>query len=166
MKSVRVVRVLGIPIMAATLGGPGVATADDTIEASLRSLEEVPAISSPARGSFRGEISDNGDSIDFKLSYSALQADVLFAHIHFGQRSVNGGVAAFLCGGGGKPACPTPSGTVTGTVTAADVIGPAGQGIASGELDELLDAIDRGVAYVNVHSVLFPGGEIRGQIRD
>ena len=94
-----------------------------------------------------------------------LEAPVLFAHIHFGQRSVNGGVAAFLCGGGSKPACPQ-SGTVTGTIVPTDVIGPVGQGIAAGEFDELVAAIRAGRAYANVHSTKFPGGEVRGQIND
>jgi hypothetical protein len=76
---------------------------------------------------------------------------------------VNGGVATFLCGGGGKPACP-PSGTVTGTISASDVIGPASQGIAAGELDALVRAMRHGVTYANVHTDKFPDGEIRGQI--
>jgi len=48
---------------------------------------------------------------------------------------------------------------------AANVIGPAGQGIAPGEFSKVLEAIRSGVTYVNVHSVQFPPGEIRGQVR-
>jgi hypothetical protein len=55
---------------------------------------------------------------------------------------------------------------VTGRITAADVVGPTGQGIAPGELDELIIAIRSGVAYANVHSSKFPMGEIRGQINN
>ena len=44
------------------------------------------------------------------------------------------------------------------------MIGPANQGIAAGEFDELVRAIRAGVTYANVHSEKFPGGEIRGQI--
>jgi hypothetical protein len=69
----------------------------------------------------------------------------------------------FLCGGGGKPACPA-SGTVTGTLVAADVVGPTGQGIAAGEFAELVSAIRAGATYVNVHTSTFPGGEIRAQL--
>lgn len=130
-------------------------------------LEGAPGgpVSSAASGSFEATIDDDASEIDFTLTFSDLEASVLFAHIHFGQRSVNGGVAAFLCGGGGKPACPQ-SGTVTGTIVPADVVGPAGQGIAAGEFDELVAAIRAGRTYANVHSTKFPPGEVRGQIND
>ena len=134
-----------------------------SLDAKLDGFSEVPAVSTTARGDFKARL--RGDSIEFRLRYRDLEAPVLFAHIHFGQEDVNGGVAAFLCGGGGKPACPQ-SGTVTGTVVASDVIGPAGQGIAAGELDELIRAMKAGNTYANVHSDKFPGGEIRGQIGD
>jgi hypothetical protein len=78
---------------------------------------------------------------------------------------VNGGISAFLCGGGGKPACPTTTGTVTGTIVAADVIGPTDKGIQVGEFAELLRAMRNGATYVNVHSQAWPSGEIRGNIR-
>ena len=130
-------------------------------------LEGAPGgpVSSAAGGSFEATIADASSEIGSTLTYANLEAPVLFAHIHFGQRGVNGGVAAFLCGGGGQPACPQ-SGTVTGTVVPADVIGPAGQGIAAGEFDELVAAIRAGRTYANVHSSKFPSGEIRGQIND
>jgi len=55
---------------------------------------------------------------------------------------------------------------VTGTITPADVIGPASQGIGAGQFDKLVDAIRAGVTYVNVHTPSFPAGEIRGQINN
>ena len=130
-------------------------------------LEGAPGgpVSSVATGSFEATIDDDASEIDFTLTYADLEAPVLFAHIHFGQRSVNGGVSAFLCGGGGKPACPQ-GGTVTGTIVSTDVVGPATQGIAAGEFDELVAAMRAGRTYANVHSTKFPAGEIRGQIND
>ncbi len=171
MKRYKLVEVVGAVSLMAMLGAPALAMADGDLEAKLRGFEEVPAISTAGSGEFRGKINDDGTSIDYELSYSDLEGgSVLFAHIHLGQRSVNGGVIVFLCSNVPvpvtTPACPTPSGTVTGTVTASDVIGPAGQGITAGEFAELLNAIRKGVAYANVHtSPNFPAGEIRGQIK-
>ena len=85
------------------------------------------------------------------------------AHIHLAQKGVNGPVTVFLCGGP-TPACPSPGGTVTGTIVAADVLAIPAQGLAAGDLAGLLRAIRAGVTYVNVHSATFPTGEIRGQI--
>lgn len=133
------------------------------LKANLSGYSEVPAVSSTGAGQFTARLSDDRSAIDYELSYAALEGTVAAAHIHIGQMDVSGGVIAFLCGGGGKPACPQ-EGTVTGTITAADVIGPALQGIAPGEFAELLQAIDAGVTYVNVHSSKHPGGEIRGQV--
>jgi|KBSMisStandDraft_5_1062788.scaffolds.fasta_scaffold20952_2 hypothetical protein len=138
------------------------------LRATLKGFNETPANSTPASGSFRGTVSE--DSITFEMTYSGLVADSLFAHIHLGQKNVAGGVMIFLCDNS-TPAnsprtCPARGGTVTGTVTAADVIGPNGQGIAPGEFSKVLQAIHSGVTYVNLHSTKFPAGEIRGQVRE
>jgi len=135
--------------------------------ATLSGYQETPqSISTRARGSFEARIEDG--SITFRLRYENLEggtkADA--AHVHFGQRHTSGGVSAFLCGGSTKPACPDGTGaTVEGTITSADVIGPATQGIDPGQLDELVAAIRAGAAYANVHTAKYPSGEIRGQLR-
>jgi CHRD domain-containing protein len=131
--------------------------------ARLIGFSEVPANSTTGVGEFKLEI-HGSDRISYRLTYRALEASTLFAHIHLGQREVAGGVAAFLCGGGGKPACPATEGTVEGNIVPADVVGPASQGIAAGEFAELVRAIRAGKTYANVHTSKFPGGEIRGQI--
>jgi len=130
--------------------------------AELSGFQEVPAISTAGRGEFRATIV-NESQIQFQLQYSDLEGGAISAaHIHFGQRSVNGGVSAFLCGGA-KPPRP-PSGTITGTVTALDVMGPAEQGIGAQQFSELVRAMRAGVTYANVHTGLYPNGEIRGQL--
>jgi hypothetical protein len=113
------------------------------------------------------------DEIRYTLSYrgpfdAGSNGVVTQAHIHLGARAVNGNIAAFLCsnlgnGPAGTPACPA-EGTVSGTITPAQVIGPAAQGIAAGEFAELVRALRAGAAYANVHTTTFTAGEIRGQI--
>src|SRR5262249_24817761 len=120
----------------------------------------------------------------YQLTYRDLEALVTQSHIHFGQKSVNGAIEIWLCGNperlpaaGQPPAgtqrCPDPpaggTATITGTLTAANVTGqaagpPAGQGIQPGEFDEIIRAMKAGKTYVNIHSVKFPGGEVRSHI--
>jgi hypothetical protein len=129
---------------------------------------ETPALSSTGSGDFVAEIDDEKEVISFVFTYSGLEGgSSLFAHIHVGQRGVAGGVSAFLCGGNTKPLpCPNVEGTVTGTITPADVIGPNGQGVEPGSWAELVRAMRAGVTYANIHTTRWPGGEIRGQIAD
>ena len=94
---------------------------------------------------------------------------MLQAHIHFGQllpTEASPSSCARNLGNGpaGTQLCPASPATITGTITAANVIGPAGQGITAGQLGELVQAMKAGVTYVNVHSGLYPGGEIRAQL--
>ena len=149
--------------IVALLAAASAARAQDTIRAALISgYSEVPAISSTGVGQLTGTL--DPAAIDYTLTFSGIPTTVTASHIHVGQKDVSGGVSAFLCGGGSKPACPQ-SGSISGTIVAADVIGPSGQGVSAGEFDELAAAMRAGVTYVNVHSSAFPAGEIRGQIR-
>jgi len=135
---------------------------DNKFETSLNGYYEVPSISTAARGSFKAEL--KGSTLHYRLTIRDFSETPLFAHIHFARPDVNGGVIAFLCGGGGKPACPA-NGTVTGTIVAANVVGPADRGITAGEFAELIRAMRNGATYANVHSNTYQPGEIRGNIR-
>jgi len=147
----------------------GIVGADDErhrVKATLSGFQETPStLSTPGSGRFTAKIDDDAQTIDYRLSYEGLEAPAIAAHIHLGARATSGGVSAFLCGGGNKPACPPAGGIVTGTITPADIIGPAAQGIAPGEFAEVVRAIRNGAVYANVHSTLRTGGEIRGQLR-
>ena len=54
---------------------------------------------------------------------------------------------------------------ISGTIVAADVVGPAGQGIAATEFAEVVRAIRHGATYANVHTRRSGTGEIRGNIK-
>jgi len=134
--------------------------------ATLLGVEETPAIFAPGHAFFTAQILDDDTRIEFSLTYEDLTAPPLAAHVHFGQRGVAGGVSYFLCGGGGKPACPaSTSGAISGTVVAADVVGPTAQGIAAGDLAAIIQMMRAGFSYANMHTPLHPAGEIRGQLR-
>jgi hypothetical protein len=136
-----------------------------SFKATLGGFQEVPAVSTTGSGEFRMRLGEDGDTLEYELTYSGLTGTASAAHIHVGQKGVDGGVAAFLCGGGDKPACPATEGTVSGVIAAADVIGPAEQGIAAGEFEEFFHAVRHRLTYVNVHTSTFPEGEIRGQVK-
>jgi hypothetical protein len=165
-------------IAAAVLSLTMVGSADDSasrndFEARLIGPEETPlSISTTGHGHITLHINSLTEAIEYELTYDGLQGVaptvpsgvVLFAHIHFGQRRTTGGVSAFLCGGSSKGPCPTPSGTVKGTIVPGDIVGPAAQGIDPTQFDEIVRAIRTGYAYANVHTTKYPSGEIRGQI--
>ena len=153
--------------------------------AQLKGFKEVPALSTEARGQFYAVLNQKGDELRYWISFSDLSADVSQSHIHLGQHHTNGGIVVWLCEGtlaaptDATPSCGGPrSSTVSGVITANEVIGPGGQGITAMEFDELIAAMRAGAAYANVHSgapannqvdpptpqVGFPLGEIRGQI--
>jgi len=166
------VAALGVAAFALA-GGAGFNHLSET----LSGYQEVPAVSSVASATFTADVGKDGNSIEWELSYGGLEGTVQQSHIHFGQRAVNGGISVFLCtnvgnGPAGTQACPQ-SGTIGGTITAADVspnipatAAARTQGIDTGEFDELVRAIDAGKAYANLHSTKWPGGEIRAQLNE
>jgi hypothetical protein len=142
----------------------------------LTGYEEVPSVSTAARGQFNARI--RADEIEWQLSYSDLEGAVQQAHIHFGQTGVNGGITVFLCtnlgnGPAGTQPCPAPPATISGRIFAADVspniaatAAARTQGINTGQIDELIAAMRAGATYVNVHTTTWPGGEVRSQIEN
>jgi CHRD domain len=142
----------------------------NTLHEHLTGYAETPlALSTTGDGQFQAQIDENNQEISYQLSYSSLEGNVLQAHIHFGAVAQTGGISVFLCtnlgnGPAGTQACPAAPATISGTIRPGDVIGPGAQGITAGQFAELLAAIRAGTTYVNVHSTLYQGGEIRAQL--
>jgi hypothetical protein len=167
-----VVCVAALGIAAFALAG-GSGAGFNHLKATMSGYQEVPAISSTGTADFTADVSKDGNSISWQLTYSGLEGDVRQSHIHFGQRSVSGAISVFLCtnlgnGPAGTQLCPGPhSGTISGTFTAPDVTaGAKAQGIDAGEYDELVRAIDAGKTYANLHTTTWPAGEIRAQLNE
>jgi len=165
--------------------GAGLAWAHNNNHRSIRELltgvQEVPVVSTTGSGTFRAEISRDGDEIEYSLSFKRLEGDVRMSHIHIAPAQNTGPIVLWLCQTAANPA---PAGTnppqcfnalasesprtntVTGVIRASDVIPQPTNGIGPNELAEVLALIRAGKSYVNVHSAMSPAGEIRSQIED
>ena len=155
------------------------AVGQKVLKAKLIGLRETPIVVTEGRGTAKLVISNDEKSVNYELTYSGLEGNtvpagqVLFAHVHVGRHTIAGGVAVFFCGGGNTPvtqaACPV-SGTVSGTWTSADVVGPASQGIdptnqgPDAAFARFVQEVKAGLSYANVHTTRSPAGEIRGQL--
>jgi len=160
--------------------GQGKPPGTQSFHATLTGLEETPAIHTTGSGEFDATLDPSTSTIHFVFTYSNLKGQnvpagtgkILFAHVHFGQRNVAGGVSFFLCDNSLAPVVPRPcpddttgSGRVEGDITPANVIGPTGQGIDPGAFDAIVQEMKNGFSYANIHTTRFPSGEIRGQIK-
>lgn len=130
----------------------------DSFVAKLSGAGEVPAVDTRATGeaAFRlrgweGDDENDMPRLEFRLKLRRID-NVTAAHIHAGLPNENGPVVALLLSG-------APNGTVRGTITPADLVGPY-----AGDWDGFVEALRHGELYVNVHSTDHPTGEMRGQI--
>ncbi len=163
-------RYAAVLLAAFTLLPAAPAEAQWDLFAKMFPRSEVPALSTFALAEFSATMDEERSTIEYELSYEKTDGNVTQSHIHFGQAGVNGGIMIFLCsnlgnGPAGTQACPPAPATITGTITAENVgAGALAQGVNAGNIFEVTRGILQGVTYVNVHTDLFPGGEIRGQV--
>jgi hypothetical protein len=157
--------------LAAALASSAAQASAEEFSAKLVGFNEVPAaILTDATGTLSLKLDRNGQKLTYRLTFSGLSAPVTQSHIHFGKIHVAGSVILFLCGTttspgpAGTPICPQ-SGSVTRTITAADLLAIPAQGVPAGNFDALTDLLVSNTGYANVHSTNFPSGEIRGEIR-
>jgi len=125
---------------------------------------EDAGVETQAQGQAVFQLSKDGKQLRYKLAVANIK-DVTMAHIHLAdQVGGNGPPVVWL-----YPDAPPPQeipgrfdGVLAkGIVTADDLVGP----LAGMSLDELKEAMEEGLTYVNVHTTQNPGGEIRGDIR-
>jgi hypothetical protein len=133
---------------------------------------ETGAILTDGAGTLQLDLDKKSHMATYTLTYSGLTSAVTQAHIHFGKVHVPGGIMVWLCQTAAKPSpvagtpfCPTAGGTVSGTITGASVVAIPMQDVSAGDFDAIADALLSNTAYANVHTVNFPAGEIRGQVR-
>jgi hypothetical protein len=134
---------------------------------------EVPMRDTDARGQAIFTLSRDGQSLGYVIGVDSIE-NVTMAHIHRGPPGMNGDIVVWLypttanapAAPGGGPV----SGVLArGTITEDDLVGP----LQNAELEDLVELLQSGGAYVNVHTNDgvgppdtgpgdFPGGEMRG----
>jgi hypothetical protein len=158
-------RFVAFAMMGALLGlfaasGPVFAAQSDanhSYVAIFSSSNEVPLTDNGTSGVAFFHINDDGQTMDYKIWVNAIN-DPIAAHIHVGGVGVNGPVVVPLYAGKNVSAA---SGVlVSGTITAKDLDGP----MKGKTMDDLFAAMKSGGTYFNIHTVLHPGGQARGQI--
>lgn len=126
--------------------------------ALLRGRNEVPPVRTIASGNAVFRVEGNGTRLRFRLVVHNI-ARMTEAHIHLGRKGQNGPIVVFLFGRS-RFGISTKRGVVRGVLTNANLTGP----LRNRTIRDLIREIERGNAYVNVHTIQNPNGEIRGQI--
>jgi len=128
----------------------------DTVEfgARLKPSQEVPPANSDGDGEVEFKL--RGDSIRFNLEWDDLTSDVVAAHIHCAPTGENGPIGVTMLMG-----TQDSDGRIRSSFTTPD----AGNTCGWTTLGDVVGAVLDGDAYVNVHTTMFPGGEIRGQLK-
>ena len=130
---------------------------NDNVEYStvLSGDQEVPPVNTQATGIADFSLSNDGDSIDYTITATDIEA-VTAGHIHFGIEGQNGPVVVTLF----EFDLPQNEVSESGTISADDLSGP----LEGMHISDLVDTLNDGNAYANIHTEQNPNGEIRGQI--
>ena len=175
MKTLRAFTALAAVILAGTaVRGAARANNDDDghqkgqeFGARLTGADEVPAVVTDASGKVEIFVNSDETKLEFELAVRK-GVRVTQSHIHCAPKGVNGPIVVFLAGFHNRGWDVNGTWVENATATDANVIPPAAGSTCPVPLNNLRDlaaAIRQGNAYVNVHSVAHPGGEIRGQLR-
>ena len=137
-------------VPAASAGGNG-----RSFIASLKGGNEVGPVDTNAQGVAHFKV--KGGELSFKLIVANID-DVTAAHIHCAAAGVNGVVGVTLFSG---PATSDNGILAQGTITGPNTINTCGWT----SLVDVIAALESGDTYVNVHTLINGGGEIRGQLK-
>src|SRR6266581_1082874 len=141
-----------------------------TFVGNLAGANEVPPVASPGTGLATVVLDPTAQTIQINVTFSGLTSNDVAAHIHCcAPLGTNAGVATTV------PAFPLfPLGVTSGSyssavfaLTQSTIYNPAFvtlQGGLSAAEAALIAGIQTGMTYLNIHTVNFGGGEIRGQL--
>ncbi len=119
-----------------------------TLDLALSGQNEVPSNPSSATGILTGSYDDATNVLSFNLMFNGLVGLTTASHFHGpAAAGVNGPVVIGLVG--------FPAGVTSGSYSNSFVLTP----------DQESDLLC-GMWYINIHSTVYPGGEIRSQVKE
>ncbi len=130
-----------------------------TFTASLAGEDEVPEVDTNASGDAEVTFEDGDDEAQYFVDVQEI-VDVTAAHIHMGEEGENGDIVVTLYDD-------SASGEIDGELASGEIVASDLEGpLAGQEIEDLIELIEDGEAYVNVHTEDNPDGEIRGQLEE
>lgn len=161
MRRIQLTIVLTVLTLVAAMGA-ATAAGPTNFRAHLSGDQEVPPADTDAQGQVTLKVAPDGQSASYRLIVANIE-DVNMAHLHLAPVGENGGIVVWLYPDAPPPQ-PIPGRTdgvlATGTITADNLVGE----LAGDPFSALVEAIEAGHIYANVHTAAFPGGEVRGQL--
>src|SRR5438128_2527484 len=174
-RSLSAVRMLLVTALATAtalmLSVAGVYAIPTTFVGNLAGANEVPLVPSPGTGFATVVLDPTAQTIQINVIFSGLTSNDVAAHIHCcAPLGTNAGVATTVPAFPGFPLGVT-SGSYSSAVfnlTESTIYNPAFVTLQGGTIPgaeaALIGGILNGMTYLNIHTVNFQGGEIRGQL--
>lgn len=154
------------PTTPPTTGGYGGGSSSSLVSSTTNFVTQLsgeaevqtPPVTTRATGVSKFQLSKDGSSLTYFVNVAQLE-NVRFAHLHLNAAGLNGPVVVDLRLD--KVTGPVDGRYAEGTITAGSLKGP----LLGQPLSALINAIESGRIYVNVHTDRYPAGELRGQVR-
>ena len=124
---------------------PAAFAASETFSADLKPSAEVPAVDSKASGTITATYDTASKKLTYTATYKDLSGPATMAHFH-------------------GPAAPSQNANILVDISPAhSPLGSPKHGCVPFTKDQA-KLLSKGLVYINVHSTMFTGGEIRGQV--
>lgn len=150
---------VGAAMAAALLVGAAAASAQVVVaSATLGGGEETPILLSGAAGTAEVAIDTAAKEFAVTLRIFNIPTTTTAGHIHAGPKGIAGPVVIDF------PAIAGRLGDFVTTFRVGEASFRPAAAIGINTIDDVIQAVATGNAYVNIHTTTFPGGEIRGQL--
>ena len=150
---------VGAAMVAALLIGTAAASAQVVVAtATLGGGDETPILLSGAAGTAEVAIDVAAKEFAVTLRIFNIPTTTTAGHIHVGSKGIAGPVVIDF------PAIAGRLGDFVTTFRVGEAAFRANAAIGINTVDDVIQAVANGNAYVNIHTTTFPAGEIRGQL--